>query len=232
MKRAIAFCIITLLPITTCMASTLLINFDTYVSPTNNDYLLNFTDPHETAPFYFVQQTSGGITGGSLVPSNYGDYWNDSIILRRDILNGIGKMQKASVCFKYDSSLINPNRNNKTIGIMFGADHDISVQIRGTGNDHSLQITSYYATAGSDCESGLGLISGNWYKLELTIAVIGGSFGDYLIITGTLNSLGPNGLGTPQLLCTSNLELNDIFFASSPNLICILLPSVGVVLTF
>ncbi len=49
-----------------------LVSFDTYASPTDNDYTRNLVTAWTPNPF--SQVTAGGISGGALEPKTYGSF--------------------------------------------------------------------------------------------------------------------------------------------------------------
>lgn len=91
-------------------ARALVVNFDNFISTTDNNYVTHFTDSDN--PPYFTQQPTGGITGGALLPGVFGSFGNTGGTLNQNLPNGQGVVHEMSISFKYDSSLINPNRNN------------------------------------------------------------------------------------------------------------------------
>ena len=89
-------------------AQALVVNFDNFFSPTDNDYETFFTDSDD--PPYFTQQPTDGITGGALLPGIFGSFGNTGGHLNETIENAVGAVHEFSVSFLFDSSLINPNR--------------------------------------------------------------------------------------------------------------------------
>lgn len=190
------------------------LNFDQYISPTDNDYTNYFND--DGAPGYYVQETTGGITGGVLVPSLYGNV----AILKTPLNNSVGTTHQISMSFRYNSSLSNPFRYNTLIQFKLesGGNHGISGGIRGEGTILQLSLGSYSKASVNDDPAWLpALVDNNWYKFQFIVENVGNPFG-LIEVQGSLYGLGESGLESPILIGTVSMSTYDDFFSQDSQL--------------
>lgn len=209
---------ITALLCATCGATSLpcfaaAVSFDNYSSASNNDYVNGFNEGQYCAPGYYVQQTTGGITGGALRASNIGNYGNDTSIYKTVFGNSPGTTNVASMSFKFNSSLVNAVQFNTALELAISPDdgnHQFRSSIRGTGTDLGLYIYAYSGSA----RGTIPLLSNNvWYNLRLAVTNIGGAL-DQVNVEASFFNLGVTGQSAPSLIGTAALTVFDTAFAT------------------
>lgn len=175
-----------------------------------SDFTNFFTNYSSTG---LTQNSGNGVANsGSLTTPN--TISNNAVFCSK-YKNSPSAVTKTSICFKYNSTLVNPNSFNSAAGIYLhpSADwnHYIMTYIR---QNKQLEIYSYSWASANDNTIILNLLDNHWYKLQLTTTVIGGNFGDQIEILSEVFELGLNGTSTPVLM-NSILKTNyyDITFA-------------------
>ena len=73
------------------------VNFDNYISPTDNDLANKFSLNN---PNFFTQSNSGGITGGVIIPPNYLSWGNDVVRYCSTYKNELNTLMETSISFK------------------------------------------------------------------------------------------------------------------------------------
>src|SRR5262245_58420607 len=76
------------------------VDFNTFVSSSNNDLVNNFTRNGTTS---YTQINSGGITGGSVDITGLPDYLTQSAIFNTPFAHGVGVPNDLSIFFKYQT---------------------------------------------------------------------------------------------------------------------------------
>ena len=191
------------------------VDFNNYVSAVNNDYTKYFKEGGAQGK-YTVSPT-GGLTGGSLIPSEYASYGNDLALFHQNISNTAGSSIQVGTSFLYDSSLVNPFAYNTALQFFLNPlsdlNHYILAGIRGAGSELQFVLSSYSKNSQNDpSHPTFALSSGHWYDLEVSVSNIGGSFGQ-LEVTGQLFDLGIDGLHIPTLIVTDSLNTYDAVFS-------------------
>lgn len=175
----------------------------------------------DSAPGKYTASPTGGITGGSLVPSDYGSYGNDVALYRQNIPNMPLSSISTTMSFLYDSSLINPFNYNTPLQFFFNPlsdpNHYILAGIRGTGTQLEFALTGYYDASQNNPHAMFSLVSGHWYDLQISIDNLGGSFGQ-LQVKGQLFDLGTSGLNEPLLVASDSLSTYDAVFSHEAEL--------------
>jgi len=148
------------------------VNFNTYVSATNNDLMNNFT-----GGFALTQQTTNGITGGSVLPaptvtSNKAVY-NNRCYLRPSDPN----QTSVSISFKYSASGATSGDDGPEVGFMITSDSagslasgfataSVSAAPFGGSMINVDGAINHYSSAS------FNLVDGHWYQLQLKIRAI------------------------------------------------------------
>lgn len=216
-KTIFGFCIFSILQFlsvdSTLFAATYTVNFDNYISSTDNDYSNNFI---ESTVGVFTPVTTGGIVGGAIEPANTGSYGNDLATYRVSSSIPAGKMMKVSLNFQYKSSLVNPNSNETICLIWFkpnnSLNHDIVFRIQ---HDKILNIITYNWIASNDDISPALMLTDGWYRLEAQITNIGGQFEDQLHVYTEVFNLGSTGTENPVSVGVVQGTIYDYNFASA-----------------
>ena len=114
------------------------VSFDNSISSTNNDLSNNFIFPAGALTNFITQSDIGGINGGALIPPNTINWGNDIIQYCSTYRNTINSMIETSICFKYNSTLVNPNTSERSIAIwMYGdsTNHNVCFHLDNAGTN-------------------------------------------------------------------------------------------------
>jgi hypothetical protein len=188
------------------------INFNNYVSSTNNDLTNNFTFPIGSATNFITQSNIGGITGGALIPPNTINWGNDIIRYCSTYKNTVNSMIETSICFKYNTSLINPNSFERPVSIwMYGTLNGRNIHFF-LNRDRTLSITSYNYAESTFIPT---MTNGNWFKIVAKYMSIGGTFGDQIYARAEIFDIGPNGTSTPISVGNHTATIYDVNLVSS-----------------
>ena len=189
---------------------TQLVNFDNYFSSSDND-LTNHFYPYTGSTFLLVQLNDSGITGGCLrtPPAQVA---NNNAAYCSKYKNIIGDTNTTSICFFWDTSIVNPSTTDYGVAIwtfpIADGTHDVHVSVSANiGLD--LRGDGFAQT-----RSVAGLISKHWHKLVLNTYIAGGSFGDQVNISAQVYDLGATGTSAAILADTVSTVINDITYAS------------------
>lgn len=189
-----------------------IVSFDNYVSDTDND-LINKFQHRLTRPNLFTQVNSNGITGGVLVPPNYLNWGNDVLEYCSTYKNIQNSLIETTISFKYNSSIINPNRYERAVVIWLrgsNSNHDVGYYIDRSG----LNITTYNYSRSKQMSR---LIDGHWYKMVTYYKNIGGQFGDQAFVKVEVYDIGLNGNEPPISIGIHETNIYDIELTSSDN---------------
>lgn len=174
------------------------VDFDYYLNIDSNDYTDKF---FEADDFSYI--TTGGITGGALEVPDETDL-NQRVTYVKGLKSDIGKSYKSSICFKYNSNLINPNGFNTTAGIWLNYETSNNYIYARISNGNNLNIHSYnWVASNHNVDLHLNLENGKWYRLELSVNVIGGTFNDEVFVQSEVFDLGNTGLSSEVSLGVS-----------------------------
>lgn len=183
------------------------VNFNTYVSATNNDLVNKFTGSHG-----MVQQTTNGITGGSVLPASSITTTNDAVYFRKYNYQSLTNYTTVSVCFKYNTSLATDYATACHVGLVVNSDSAVTLMawvmanvyyVAGAASGVQLQITG---NGLNDNSAPIHVTSGNWYKLSLKAHAINDT---YSVASAYLYDIGATGLSAPVLKLS---YLNDTVF--------------------
>jgi probable HAF family extracellular repeat protein len=199
------------------------INFNNYIDYTNNDYKNNFGEGEYCTPGYYVQVTSGGITGGALIPKQWGGYGSDITILKKVFNNIPGKNHKIAMAFLYNSLLANPTRTNTLIELELtpalpaDPNHNIRCGVRGIGTALEIIIYGYYNNSRVILPE---LTDNHWYRFQKEVNNIGEQYGQ-VVVEASIFDLGISGLNKPTIISSASMaRYYDIVFSSVNKLQC------------
>jgi hypothetical protein len=172
------------------------VDFNTYASPTSNDLTTRFLPGNFIQPTDFTQTPTGGITGGALVvpPTLREDYLTYCATHR----NTLNQQLEASICFKYNTSLIPPSSLPGGAGIIFQG--EINRRWIVAFYNNTLQLRSYGYVQDVRLPTGTALQNGHWYRLTSRFTPLGGAFNDQVSAGAQLDDLGTSGTATPTLM--------------------------------
>jgi len=187
------------------------VNFDEYLSETDNDFSNNFRFSQYASEGFISQVTSGGITGGAIEPSNSISWGNDTFVYCSNYENILNEVIETSISFKYNADLINPNQSERTVAMWLKGDsndRDIAFYLN---KDQTLTIVSYNHV--QDVQ--LSLDSGKWYKLVTQYRSIGGNFDDEVFAKAEIFDLGYSGANTPISIGSNTSTIYDTYLVDS-----------------
>ena len=181
------------------------VDFNTYASPTNNDLTTRFLPGNGSLPTDFTQTATGGITGGALVvpPTVREDYLYYCTTHR----NTLNQVLEASICFKYNTSLIAPSSAPGGAALFFQGSLNHNWHVLFYQNN--LQLRSYGYGRLVPLPTGTALQNGHWYRLTSRLTPLGGAFNDQMTAGGQLDDLGTTGLATPALVVSYTATFAD-----------------------
>ena len=189
------------------------VNFNSYVSPVNNDYYNHFTEPWGATGL--VPIPDSGITGGCLRTPNTFPASLQAIYCSK-YKNQIGATFETSFSFKWDSTKINPNVNFlESASMRLYSQETINSYIMGyLHSDKRLYILNADApnAAWDTSSTTTSLDQLDWYNLVFTTNTIGGTFGDLLDVTVQLYDLGSSGLNSPVLVNSVSATISNAPF--------------------
>ncbi len=178
------------------------VNFDNYVSVSDNDFQNRFDNGTG-----MNQLQVNGITGGCLETPQTENWGNDNAIYCTRFKGQTGVSYITGIYFKYDTSQLNSINFDRAASLWMkpSADpnHYIIASVLGTGN---IQIVSYSATASSAV---MQLQQGHWYNLLLITDFTGGAFNDQININAQVNDHGLSGQDPPFPTSFTNAVLHD-----------------------
>jgi len=180
------------------------VNFDTYVSATDNDLTNRFTDI--TA---LVQSPTHGITGGA-VQTTLQAYMGSATYNK---LYAIASTTTAmSLCFKYDASLYDNSRVDEAAQISYTPTSGLGYLNLGASGD-KLFMQSVTQWTVINVPSGGTLTDGHWYKMQgdFTLNPVNDSF---FYANMYLYDIGTSGMSTPALVLskTNFVMPNDFVY--------------------
>lgn len=207
----------------------LLISFDDYVSEAENELTRNFT----VSDSAFTAIPSGGLVGGAIKPKNSQSLINTRAQFRARFANAPGRIAIASIDFHFSQGLVNPNQKEPPAGIIFRPSSD--------GNRYVIAMLEHEQGASSfrlrwmrllgvqsldnqtaPAPSPLVQLANGWYRLQLTATIIGGQFGDHVVLRSEVFSLGSDGLESASLVAESDGVIFDSVFAGDQVFVSIL----------
>lgn len=170
-----------------CAAWALTIDFNNYGGPANNDLVNNFNSVSE-----FEQTTSGGITGGYVIPLQP----EGSMTYKTEFHLPLAEARNTSVAFRFDPSMVSPEDFN-TVSIQFsgGGVTAISYVTRPDSGSAANARIQAGALGGQE----ITLVEGRWYRLSLQLTRLADAFGR-AVQTTRLDDLGADGLDGPSLI--------------------------------
>ena len=181
------------------------IDFDHFVSASDNDLVNNFYFLEGAENATISQVNSGGITGGGLVPPNELNWRNEAIVHCLLYENRIGSMIETSISFKYDEELINPNQNERTVAIFL--DNGVSNRDIGFYITKGDQITVSSYNYGQS--TAISLETDHWYNFVTQYTSIGGNFNDEVLAKAEVFDLGTDGTESPSSIGTHTASIFD-----------------------
>ena len=196
------------------------IDFNNYVSFEDNDLTHNFIFGLFAEPNFITQSSSGGITGGALIPPNIIDWGIDIITYCSTYKNITNVLSETSISFKYNSGLVNPNAFERAILIRLDSDtNDRNVQFYldySSTDTKLLRIVTYNEVL----DAPVILQDGHWYNFVAQYQPLGGTFDDEVFVGIELFDLGVNGTSTPTSVGSLEEIIYDFYlFSSTENLI-------------
>jgi hypothetical protein len=196
------------------------VGFDNYGSATDNDLTNRFLVSRSASNFS-TQVTTGGITGGALMPPSASDYNLDYYFYCSTYANPVGVLTETSVCFKYNAALINPNVTLEPIKLKFDSDaanHYLICQIRRYSTAQPGVFEMSYSTNSSNGQTTISantLVTGHWYKFVVQHRSDGGQFSDQVYAKLELFDIGTGGTSTPVSVASRSANFTDALWVAS-----------------
>jgi hypothetical protein len=197
--------VIILFAVTSAMAqpTNYAINFNNYITASDNDFN-NFFNGN-TGLF---QDTLNGITGGSLATPDSNNWGNDNAVFCSQLSGAIaGNTFATSLCFYYDSGIINANSYDRAASIWFEPSADFNHYIIGSvTHAGKIQIMTYSNVVDVTPPA---LVNHHWYKLSITVHF---NVNPQLLISGSLQDLGTTGQTSGVTTSINSPLTNDSVF--------------------
>ncbi|GAB3874560.1 hypothetical protein GCM10028824_28000 [Hymenobacter segetis] len=195
------------------------VDFNSYVSATDNDLANRFLIGRAAAPGLFTQVATGGITGGAVVPPSVANYNLDYYNYCSTYANPVGGLTETSLCFKYNATLVNPNAVVQPVKINFESDavnHYLICQLRRYVNYQPGVFELSYTTYGANGQTIMAaLVTGHWYKFVVQHRSDGGQFNDQVYAKLELFDIGTTGTGTPVSVGSRTVTFTDALWVAS-----------------
>lgn len=202
------------------LANAATVDFNHYVSPTDND-LVNYFHVmyYKGTPDILSQVPTGGITGGALQfasPQNY----NEAIYLPSVFRNSPGDSYVVSGFFRVSSDTV----SFVLLGFSTRAD-DIQLYSGPSPLDGGA-FTVYYSTNGLQVTSRSGgggsatapvpvpISTNNWYRFSLS--VVQNATSQDFTLTGTVEDYGTSGTNSPVLLGSTGMTAQNAYMLATP----------------
>src|SRR5688572_1175840 len=193
-----------------CYSQTVIeyVSFDTYVSPTDNDFVNNFNNGTG-----LIQITTNGITGGCLTTPLTVGWGNDNAIYCSKYLNALN-ISVTRLSFKYDTTQINPVNYDRSVSIFLRPSADFNhYVIASITHDSKIQIISYSMTNNMPV---INLLHNHWYEFILTTDIVTASPNWIMNAYAQVNDLGLTGQTPPIPNGSSTISFSDSIFTIDP----------------
>lgn len=190
---------------TGAQTSTEIVNFDNYVSVTDNDFANWFSGGNG-----LTQITTNGISGGCLSTPDSVNWGNDEANYCFKYKGGDFASNSTRFNFKYDSTLTNLPSYARCASIWLKPSADFNHYIvASVSHQKKLEILTYSWT--NNGAPSFTLTHGNWYQLVLFLTY---SSGGSINVAADLFDLGPSGLFSPSLVDHQFGGINDTVFSN------------------
>jgi hypothetical protein len=182
------------------------VNFDNYVSPTDNDLQNHFYN--SGLGMNLTAIPTNGITGGCLLPGDTNIWGNDNATYCSKLQGGIGFGGGVAISFKYDTSQIHTNHFERPVSIWLVPSSDWNHYVIGTiSRAKKFEQISYSWV--NPTSPTLPLQHGYWYKFNISISFTGGVTGDQVDVTSNAFNLGTSGTDPQILIGSYSGSFND-----------------------
>jgi hypothetical protein len=179
------------------------VDFDNYVSPTNNDFANHFNNGLGLA-----QITTNGITGGCLTVPATMNWGNDNAIYCSKYVADSASLCKTHISFKYDTTVFNSSGFDRAVSIFLRPSADFNHYIiASVSHSQRIEILTYSWT--NSPGPLLNLVHNHWYEFTLRVTFTGGAPGDQVDINSSIDDLGISGQNLPILVNTASGTFND-----------------------
>src|SRR5262245_46329532 len=113
-----------------------IVDFNSYVSPTDNDFVNRFDNG-----LGLSQITTNGITGGCLVVPAIMNWGNDNAIYCSKYIADSGSYCKTYISFKYDTTVFNSSGFDRAVSIFLRPQTDFNHYIIGSiSHSHRIEL--------------------------------------------------------------------------------------------
>ncbi|MEO6834175.1 MAG: T9SS type A sorting domain-containing protein [Chitinophagaceae bacterium] len=177
------------------------IDFNTYVSATNNDLVNNFN-----GSYTYTQSQTNGITGGAIMTSSS----SGATAKYNNIVKISSAITSASISFKFDKTLYNAGHaSGYAASIQFN--NPVSAQpLRFSAEGGEISIRTTSSNNSTSFTNGAILPDGHWYQLKAEVAK--SATPGRLNCSVYLYDLGTSGTSAPSLVKSRlNDDMNNDF---------------------
>lgn len=181
------------------------VHFNNYINSLNNDFTNYFTGFNTG----ITQLQTNGINGGCIATPDSNNWGNDNahFCTKFKAIVSSSYSFNTSFCFKYDSTIVNPNSFDRVASIWIIPNADFNhYLISSITHDKKIQVISYSSVMST---ASMSLLHNRWYRLSSSVTFDGGVSGDVIHDLVTVYDLGPQGTSTPSLVMLLNHLLND-----------------------
>lgn len=179
-------------------------HFDNYINSTTNDFTNNFS-----GNTYLYQIPNSGITGGCLATPDSNLWGNDNAVYCATYKGtATGTVYSTSVCFKYNSAIVNPNGYDRTCSIWLIPHNDFNHYLI-TSVTHDLRIQTISYSWVNPTSQVMPLQNNHWYKLQAEYTFLSPPPAAAINVNAKVFDLGITGLTTPSLISSVTGSFND-----------------------
>ncbi len=179
-------------------------HFDNYINPTTNDFTNNFSGNSD-----LTQIPNSGITGGCLATPDSNLWGNDNAVYCATYKGtAAGTVYRTSICFKYNSSIANPNGYDRTCSIWLIPQSDFNHYLI-TSVTHDLRIQTISYSWVNPTSPVMSLQNNHWYKLVAEYTFLTQPPSSTIDVNSKVFDLGTTGLSTPSLISSITGTFND-----------------------
>ncbi len=177
------------------------IHFDNYIDSADNDFENWFSGG---AGMLLLQ--TDGITGGCLSTPDFNNWGNDNARYCSKYIGGSGSTNSTSICFRFDTSLVNSSTFDRATSIWLIPQSDFNhYLIASVAHNQTIEILSYSWT--NNPGPFLALENNHWYMLQLSTVFSGV---DQIDVGVEVHDLGTSGTSNPFLIASDNGSFNDL----------------------
>ena len=179
-----------------------IINFNNYVSPSDNDLINNFSGGLGLLPL-----ATNGITGGCVSTPNTVGWGNDNAIYCSKYLDSTNNISNTRISFKYDTTQLNTVNYDRAVSLFLRPAADFNHYVIASINyDKKIQIVTYSVANNPYL---VNMEHNHWYEFILNVTCVSPASVHQIGAWAQLNDLGLTGLDPPVSLGNSSISFYD-----------------------